>query len=256
MKSATLTLPDGRTLPYQIRLSKRAKYMRLTFSDSKGLVVTQPAGVCEHVLNDWINSQQDWISRNFDRINARHHASSKDFLLERPQQIHIPLLKQTLQIKYHPNTSHQITTDYDGLNTLTLSGMTDNTEFCIHVLQKWLQQYARQPLGQLLEQMAAVTGLQYNNYRIKAQRTRWGSCSSKGNINLNYKLALMPERWARYTVVHELCHTVELNHSKRFWTLVGQFIPDYKTTHAEMKDAALVLPQWVNHQFGESPVNN
>ena len=125
--------------------------------------------------------------------------------------------------------------------------MTDNDEFYIHVLQKWMQQYARLPLGQLLAQMAEVTGFRYNSYRIKAQRTRWGSCSSKGNINLNYKLALMPEHWARYTVVHELCHTVELNHSKRFWALVEQFIPDYNTVHAEMKNATLALPSWANY---------
>lgn len=247
MKTATLTLPDGRTLNYQIRLSKRARYMRLTFSGDKGLVVTRPIGVCEQVLAEWIQSKLSWISQNLDKITARQQKSGKDQPLTRPQQIDIPLLKQTLQVQYKPDTRREISVDYDLRDTVILSGMTDDTEFCIHVLQKWLQKYARLPLGELLEEMAATTGLTYNNYRIKAQRTRWGSCSSKGNINLNYKLALMPEHWARYTVVHELCHTVELNHSKRFWTLVGQFIPDYKTIHAEMKDAALVLPAWVNH---------
>ncbi|MGB0846233.1 MAG: M48 family metallopeptidase [Thiolinea sp.] len=248
MKTATLQLPDGRQLDYQIRLSKRAKYMRLTFSGDKGLVVTQPVGVPNGEINHWIQSKLEWISTNLDKLNERNQHNSKSQPLQRPKQIEIPLLKQTLRIQYQPDSRREIITDYDRRDTLTLSGMTDDTEFCIHVLQKWLKQYARIPLGKLLEEMSEHTGLQYSDYRVKAQRTRWGSCSGKKNINLNYKLALMPEHWARYTVIHELCHTVEMNHSRRFWALVRQFVPDYKIIHAEMKNASLILPDWVNFQ--------
>ncbi len=230
--------------------------MRLTFSASKGLVVTQPASICEHTLKDWVHSQQNWIIRNLDRSNAHPLTGEQNTPLERPQQIDIPLLQQTLQIHYLPASDYQVTANYNGNNSLTLSGMTDNTELCIQVLQQWFQRYARLPLGQLLAHTAEATGLKYNHYRIKAQRTRWGSCSSKGNINLNYKLALMPERWARYTVLHELCHTVELNHSNRFWALVAQFMPDYQTIHTEMKEATRMLPPWVNYPYVSSPVES
>lgn len=249
-------LPDRGELEYRIRSSSRAKYMRLTFSEGKGLIVTQPHGVSIQEVNQWVHSKLDWISRNFDKISARQKVSDSHQPPKLPQYIEVPLLKQTLLVHYKPNASQQISADYDGHNTLTLSGMTDNTAFCAHVLQKWMLQYSKIPLGKLLEEMAEVTGLEYNSFRIKAQRTRWGSCSNRGNINLNYKLALMPEHYSRYTVVHELCHTVEMNHSKRFWNLVGQFIPDYKAIHNEMKDATLVLPAWTNHRFGESPVNS
>ena len=67
----------------------------------------------------------------------------------------------------------------------------------------------------------------YNTVRIKSHLTRWGSCSSKGNLNFNYKIALLPPELADYIVVHELCHLGEFNHSQKFWDLVGQQIPNY-----------------------------
>ena len=75
-----------------------------------------------------------------------------------------------------------------------------------------------------------------NRVFIKNQRTRWGSCSSKGNLNFNYKIIYLKPELANYLLVHELCHLGQLNHSKKFWTLVSQKIPDYAIINKKLKN--------------------
>lgn len=75
----------------------------------------------------------------------------------------------------------------------------------------------------------------FNKINIKNQKTRWGSCSRKGNLNFNYRLALISEKLADYIIVHELCHLGQFNHSKKFWDLVAQTMPDYTEARRELK---------------------
>lgn len=78
-------------------------------------------------------------------------------------------------------------------------------------------------------------GHQYNAIRIKNQRTCWGSCSKKGNLNFNFRILFLSERMQNYIIVHELCHLKELNHSKKFWHLVGESFPDYLQIKKELR---------------------
>ena len=80
----------------------------------------------------------------------------------------------------------------------------------------------------------------YNSITIKNQKTRWGSCSKRGNLNFNYNTYLLPENLADYIVVHEICHLSEFNHGKKFWDLVSQCIPDYKELRSELKKVGMV----------------
>lgn len=70
---------------------------------------------------------------------------------------------------------------------------------------------------------------------IKNLKSRWGSCSEKGNLNFNYKLLFLPQDIADYVVVHELCHLKEFNHSPKFWALVAQTIPDYNARRSVLR---------------------
>jgi len=98
-----------------------------------------------------------------------------------------------------------------------------------------LKEYARDFVSKRLEKYNQIYGFNYKNVAIRNQKTRWGSCSAKGNLNFNYKIILLPPRHAEYIIVHELCHLKEFNHSKRFWNLVAQTFPDYEKIVAQLK---------------------
>lgn len=94
---------------------------------------------------------------------------------------------------------------------------------------------ARLDLTHRVEHFAPIVGVDYGRIAIRSQRTRWGSCSSKGNLNFNCLLILCPEEVRNYVVVHELCHRLEMNHSPRFWKKVERVIPHYRECRKWLK---------------------
>ena len=87
-----------------------------------------------------------------------------------------------------------------------------------------------------VEYFAKVIGVTYGKITIRNQKTRWGSCSSKGNLNFNCLLMLAPPEVLDYVVVHELCHRKQMNHSKAFWSEVEKVLPDYKEARKWLKE--------------------
>lgn len=98
---------------------------------------------------------------------------------------------------------------------------------------------ALQEIPRRVEYFAPLVGVDYGRITIRAQHTRWGSCSSKGNLNFNLLLMLCPPEVLDYVVVHELCHRLEMNHSPRFWKEVERVLPDY-----------LPCRQWLREEGG------
>jgi hypothetical protein len=95
-----------------------------------------------------------------------------------------------------------------------------------------------------IEHFSPIYQVSVRRISIRNQKTRWGSCSTRGNLNFNYKIALIPEHLADYIIVHELCHLREFNHSANFWNLVAQTFPN----HLEIREELRRLPRqlWLN----------
>jgi predicted metal-dependent hydrolase len=127
--------------------------------------------------------------------------------------------------------------------TLFLNNRNKNAGFIL--LKKWLQEKAREILLPWIRRISIEYGLPYNAALIRNQRTRWGSCSAKKNINLNRLLIFLPPHLVEYLFIHELCHTIEMNHSKRYWMLVEKHCPEYKSIDNELKIASRTMERWV-----------
>ena len=97
------------------------------------------------------------------------------------------------------------------------------------------KEQARILVKERLEYFNQFYGYTWNKIAIRNQRSRWGSCSKRGNLNFNYKIVLLPQNMADYVIVHELCHLREFNHSHDFWALVEKTMPNYKEIRKTMK---------------------
>ena len=94
--------------------------------------------------------------------------------------------------------------------------------------KKYYRNLAREVLGARTGYYARKMGVTYGRISIREQKTRWGSCSSEGNLNFNCRLLFVPDRIVDYVVIHELAHRRFMNYSKAFWKEVEKYMPDYK----------------------------
>ena len=174
-----------RKVEYTLRVSKRARRMRLAIYCDGSFVVTAPRSASENIIEQFIMQKSNWI---IDRLEY-----FKDF----SGQVFAKGTKKDY-IKYK--------------------------EQALALAQNRLSYFNR------------IYGFGFNKINIKNQKTRWGSCSRKGNLNFNYRIALIPERLADYIMAHELCHLKEFNHSQKFWSLVSLAIPDYLEIRSELRN--------------------
>lgn len=162
-----------------------------------------------------------------------------------PQQIDLHAVALNFRLIYellwHDATIELQQTDH----TLTFVGPIKTWEDCKPLFNRWLTAQSQLYLEPWLKKLSHDSGLKYQNLAFRGQKTLWGSCSNKKNINLNYKLLFLPARLARYVLVHELCHTVHLDHSQRFWSLVARYEPDYRRLKKELRQAECYLPEWM-----------
>jgi len=97
------------------------------------------------------------------------------------------------------------------------------------------KQRAREKIEKRVKYFAEKYGFQFNKIKVKDNKTNWGSCSQKKNLNFNYRLLFLDDDIFDYVIIHELCHLREMNHSEKFWKEVGKILPDYKERRRKLK---------------------
>jgi predicted metal-dependent hydrolase len=111
------------------------------------------------------------------------------------------------------------------------------TRVTLHYIK--YKEKARVVIGVKIKRYNSIYNHRVGRISIRNQKTRWGSCSERGNLNFSYKILFLPDHLADYIVVHELCHVKELNHSQKFWDLVAQTFPNYKALRTQLRGRSI-----------------
>ena len=225
-----LTLSDGRQHPYRLVFSNRAKYIRIKLSNSGELSVTLPKRHAQKKAHSFIRSKTDWIEKQLSKL------PEKSVLGKIPSTIALELIEQTWSVELIAKTFNGVILEVTADKQLTISGQIEDIETVKKVINKWMQTMCRPVFSSMMQEIAEEHGFYYKRLSIRSQKTRWGSCSSDKNINLNSKLLMMPEDVVRYVMIHELCHTLEMNHSARFWALVEECDPLFRQHRKKLKE--------------------
>ena len=124
---------------------------------------------------------------------------------------------------------------------LFLPESIDNIQNRKTLLADWYQSFAYQNMMPRIEYYQKQLGVSPNKITFGLRKSRWGSCSSKKNITINWLLAMSPQHISDYVIVHELCHLIEMNHSRHFWRLVETILPDFQSSRAWLKEQGHTL---------------
>lgn len=192
---------DGRDVPYRLMRSPRARGVRIRVSP-RGVVVSAPSRMSERTVARAVASQADWLARVLPAVDA---AARRSAVREGDE---LPYLGGRVRV---------------GLDIPVRPG-----EPVAAAVERWFRPRARAHLGALVERWAPRMGVTPARVVVRGQTSRWGSASARGQISLNWRLMMAPERIGEYVVVHELAHLVHMDHSPRFWALVEAHWPGHR----------------------------
>lgn len=222
-----ITLCDH-SLTYIINYQKNRKTIRIKILDKSQLEITAPFRYPKSDILKILQNKQNWILTQVAKLNAIEknpvnksvkHGSAVLFL----GKSH--MLSIAYYAGYKPGVIKKENSILLQLPSLKASNGMVNPE---SVLKQWYVESAREMLAKKTTVWAAKIGVSPQRICIKEQKTRWGSCSSKGNINYNWRIIMAPLPVIDYLVIHELCHLLVPNHSCQFWNQVAKYLPDFK----------------------------
>ena len=222
----TLELPWGACTYTLQRKTRRSIGLQIT---DQGLQISAPHNTSIADLHQILSSKATWIQRGLLRQTQRkQRATTLSELLHQQQPIPIQ------GIAYHISNSH---TEHALLNPwtqhITLPKQTHTKQLA--TLEALLKTHAKTVFTQIAKQLAQRTTLPNFCIKLSSPSMRWGSCNSRGEIRLNWRLVHYPTHLIEYVIAHELAHLLEMNHSTRFWRVVAQLMPHYEEAHLALK---------------------
>ncbi|MEO0469746.1 MAG: SprT family zinc-dependent metalloprotease [Bacteroidota bacterium] len=226
---------DGEDIPFRVEKA-RGRRMRMLIDARKGvLIIRTPSGRFDAQARAFLQKETDWIKRHFQKVHRRH--DQVDVFHQHLEAGRIPFQGESWYLHRTEAPQRSLRLDPEHKRMHLVSRPEDPWKA---VLKRGLWDRAKLFLVPRAEELIRWTESNVNRIFVKDQKSIWGSCSSKSNINLNWHLIFLEEALVDYLIIHELMHLREMNHSKRFWDWVGRYYPDYK-----MADKMLNEKQWL-----------
>ncbi len=227
------------SIPYTVTESTKAKHIRLII-DIEGLRVVKPKQVAFKQVESMIHDKSAWIYKHYMPLQSKKTAQYKR-KWETGEKV---LYKgEAYPIKISPNlyNSAVVTFSGDHFEVYTDEKVENRQEEIANAFRKWYIDAAYKTIEQRVDDYCKIIGVSYHKIKIKEQKTRWGSCSKKGNLNFNWKLIMAPKDVLDYVIVHEVCHLRHLNHGAMFWQMVANYMPNYQKARKWLKENGVFL---------------
>ena len=232
-----------------VRRSARARRLSARVYRDGRVEVVAPARASDRVLRQFVERHRDWIERRRETA-LLNRPPPQPFP---PPAIVLPAFAEHWRLHLAGGTGRvRITaSDTSAGAVLTVRGDLASTDRVAAddalraAIQAWLMRHCRARLEAELAAVAEHTGFVFRRMSLRRQRTRWGSCSSRGTISLNVCLAFQSPEVLRYLLIHELSHTLHMNHSAAFWNCVARHCPDWQRLDRELVAGWRFVPQWV-----------
>lgn len=222
-------------VPYLLRRAKR-RTIGLSI-DQRGLRIGAPPRATRKEVEAIILRHADWVVQKLDEWRKREAPPTLTIV----DGAQLPFLGTVLEIRLDQG-NNRVFWQNTVPPTLTLC-LRPQTEPS-HLLEKALRDKALALYPERLTYYAGLLGVEVPRLSLSGARTRWGSCSLKSGIRLNWRLLHFPLNIIDYVVAHELAHLREMNHSPRFWAVVERIYPEFRQARAELKQLAARCPHW------------
>jgi predicted metal-dependent hydrolase len=225
---------------WALRESRRARRLTVRVFHSGRVEVVVPSRTTRATVERFLERHRPWIEKK--RAEAKKNATPPEPFP--PPAVELPVAGEVWRVHVSGGTG-RIRLRILAPCLLGLSGNTSDPRAVQNAMRRWLTERAAEVLAPPLEECAREMGLPFRRLVVRRQRTRWGSCSTRGTISLNCCLLFQRPEVVRYLLIHELAHVRHMNHSARFWELVARHCPDYRRLDRELLDGWRRVPSWV-----------